>query len=85
MATVTDTTARDRWERENAAAPTRAQPPTTVSSVPVEPLYTPDSLPDWEDVRVSFLGPDAVRRPDGPVEVRVCDPDSAAPRMMREF
>jgi methylmalonyl-CoA mutase N-terminal domain/subunit len=44
MATVTDTAARDRWEKENAAAPVREQPPTTVSSVPIEPLYTPESL-----------------------------------------
>ncbi len=44
MATVTDQTAFDRWRQENAAAPQRAQPPTTVSGVPVEALYTPDSL-----------------------------------------
>jgi methylmalonyl-CoA mutase, N-terminal domain len=44
MATVTDTSARERWERENAAAPTRPQPPTTVSSVPIDALYTPESL-----------------------------------------
>jgi methylmalonyl-CoA mutase N-terminal domain/subunit len=48
MATVTDTAARDRWERENAAAPPREQPPTTVSSVPVEALYTPDGLADFD-------------------------------------
>ena len=41
MPTVTDTSAQERWERENAAAPTREQPPTTVSSVPVDALYTP--------------------------------------------
>ncbi len=44
MATVTDTTAHDRWEKENAAALMREQPPTTVSGVPIEPLYTPESL-----------------------------------------
>jgi methylmalonyl-CoA mutase, N-terminal domain len=44
MATVTDRTALDRWEKENAAAPLRAQPPTTVSGVPIDALYTPDSL-----------------------------------------
>jgi methylmalonyl-CoA mutase N-terminal domain/subunit len=43
MATVTDRTAAERWEKENAAAPLREQPPTTVSSVPVEALYTPES------------------------------------------
>jgi methylmalonyl-CoA mutase, N-terminal domain len=44
MAIVTDTSAHDRWERENAAAPVREQPPTTVSSVPVDALYTSESL-----------------------------------------
>src|SRR5450755_1976148 len=44
MATVTDTATHDRWERENAAAPPREQPPTTVSSVPIDALYTPVSL-----------------------------------------
>jgi methylmalonyl-CoA mutase N-terminal domain/subunit len=44
MAIVTDTSARERWERENAAAPVREQPPTTVSSVPVDALYTSESL-----------------------------------------
>jgi methylmalonyl-CoA mutase, N-terminal domain len=48
MATVPDTTAHDRWQRENAAAPMREQPPTTVSSVPIEPLYTPDDLPGFD-------------------------------------
>lgn len=44
MATATDRAALERWQKENAAAPARATPPTTVSSVPVEALYTPDSL-----------------------------------------
>ncbi|MBI1913319.1 MAG: methylmalonyl-CoA mutase, partial [Planctomycetes bacterium] len=44
MATVTDTAALERWQRENAAAPLREQPPTTVSSVPIDALYTPESL-----------------------------------------
>src|SRR5262245_24313804 len=44
MATLTDTVARERWEKENAAAPLREQPPTTVSGVPVDALYTPDNL-----------------------------------------
>src|SRR5690348_14319279 len=43
MATALDQSAHKRWEAENAAAPLRPQPPTTVSSAPVEPLYTPDS------------------------------------------
>ena len=57
MATVTDTAARDRWEKEAAAAPPRAQPPTTVSSVPIEPLYTPDSLNGFDpDADLGYPG-----------------------------
>src|SRR5277367_6511043 len=48
MATVTETAAFDRWEKENNAAPLREQPPTTVSSVPIDPLYTPDNLRDFD-------------------------------------
>jgi methylmalonyl-CoA mutase, N-terminal domain len=50
MATVTDhaAIAQARWEKENAAAPKRKEPPTTVSSVPIEALYTPDDLPDFD-------------------------------------
>ncbi len=44
MSTATDCLAADRWLQESAAAPTRDVPPTTVSSVPIEPLYTPESL-----------------------------------------
>ncbi len=43
MATVPDTTARTRWEKENASASLRPQPPTTVSGVPVDALYTPEN------------------------------------------
>jgi len=57
MATVTDTTARDRWEKEIAAAPRREQPPTTVSSVPIEPLYTPESLNGFDpDADLGYPG-----------------------------
>jgi methylmalonyl-CoA mutase N-terminal domain/subunit len=57
MATVTDTAARDRWEKENASAPPREQPPTTVSSVPVEPLYTPESLNGFDyDTDLGYPG-----------------------------
>src|SRR5213082_3197350 len=48
MATVIDNAALERWQRENAAAPTREQPPTTVSSVSIEPLYTPESLDGFD-------------------------------------
>src|SRR5437868_7574194 len=57
MATVTDTAARERWKKEAAAAPAREQPPTTVSSAPVEPLYTPDSLPGFDyDADLGYPG-----------------------------
>src|SRR5262249_3624682 len=44
MATITDRSAQERWDKENTAAPTRPQPPTTVSGVPIDALYTPESL-----------------------------------------
>ena len=57
MSTVTDTAARERWEKEVAAAPTREQPPTTVSSVPIEPLYTPESLNGFDpDTDLGYPG-----------------------------
>lgn len=48
MATLPDTTAQKRWETEAASAPTRPEPPTTVSGVSIEPLYLPDSIPGFE-------------------------------------
>jgi methylmalonyl-CoA mutase N-terminal domain/subunit len=57
MATVTDTEARDRWEKELTAAPPREQPPTTVSSVPIDALYAPDSLNGFDpDVDLGYPG-----------------------------
>jgi acyl-CoA thioesterase-2 len=44
---------------------------------------SPDGLPDWEDLRVQVLGPEVRRRPDGPLEVRECDPATAAPAVGR--
>src|SRR6202163_2015778 len=56
MATVTDRTAQERWEKENAAAPLR-EPPTTVSSVPIEALYTPENLNGFDpDVDLGYPG-----------------------------
>jgi methylmalonyl-CoA mutase, N-terminal domain len=40
-----------RWRSELAAAPPRSQPPTTVSGVPIEPLYTPEHLADFDPQR----------------------------------
>lgn len=41
----------------------------------------PDGLLDWEDIRAQLLGDPSARRPDGPIEVRVCDPDSPDPNV----
>src|SRR5437660_1727042 len=57
MATVTDTAAHDRWAKEAAAAPAREQPPTTVSSVPIDALYTPESLNGFDpDADLGYPG-----------------------------
>ncbi|HXG11697.1 MAG TPA: methylmalonyl-CoA mutase family protein [Gemmataceae bacterium] len=57
MATVADITARERWEKENAAAPLREQPPTTVSGVPIDALYTLDNLNGFDyDADLGYPG-----------------------------
>src|SRR5438105_12253590 len=57
MATATDRGAQERWERENAAASLRDQPPTTVSSVPMDALYTPESLNGFDpDTDLGYPG-----------------------------
>ena len=48
MAPAPDSGARDRWREELRRGPVREQPPTTVSSQPLEPLYTPDLLPGFD-------------------------------------
>jgi acyl-CoA thioesterase II len=48
---------------------------------PAPDAPAPDGLPDWEDLRAQLLGDPSKRRPDGPVEVRVCDPDSPDPNV----
>ena len=48
MATATDRSAFERWEKDNAHAPLRQQPPTTVSGVPIEALYTLDQLGEFD-------------------------------------
>jgi acyl-CoA thioesterase-2 len=35
----------------------------------------PEGLPDWEELRAEILGDPSERREDGPIELRVCDPD----------
>lgn len=57
MATVTDRAAQDRWEKENTTAPLRPQPPTTVSSVPIDALYTPETLNGFDpDADLGYPG-----------------------------
>jgi methylmalonyl-CoA mutase N-terminal domain/subunit len=57
MAIVTDPAAFDRWQREAAEAPKRDTPATTVSGMPVEPLYTPDSLNGFDpDIDLNYPG-----------------------------
>jgi acyl-CoA thioesterase II len=48
-------------------------------ATPMPEAPPPDGLPDWEDVRVRIVGDPAARRPDGPLEVRECDPGDAVP------
>jgi methylmalonyl-CoA mutase, N-terminal domain len=57
MATVTDRSGFERWEQENAAAPARDTPPTSVSGAPIDPLYTPDSLNGFDyDADLGYPG-----------------------------
>src|SRR5882757_1094377 len=57
MATVTDTSAADRYERDLAAAPKPERPATTVSSMPIEPLYTPETLNGFDpDADLGYPG-----------------------------
>ncbi len=57
MATVNATVAQERYDKEIAAAPAREQPPTTVSSVSIDPLYTPESLNGFDpDANLGYPG-----------------------------
>lgn len=57
MATITDRSAQERWDKENTAAPTRPEPPTTVSGVPIDALYTPESLNGFDyDTDLGYPG-----------------------------
>lgn len=44
MATAVDRKLWEKWHREVESAPAGPQPATTVSGVPIDPLYTPDNL-----------------------------------------
>src|ERR1700736_7086044 len=57
MAIATDRTALERWQKEEAASPVRETRTTTVSSVPIEPLYTPESLNGFDyDTDLGYPG-----------------------------
>ena len=48
MATAVDRKLWAQWQREIEKAPPGPQPATTISGVPIEPLYTPDNLEGFE-------------------------------------
>jgi methylmalonyl-CoA mutase N-terminal domain/subunit len=57
MATAMDRKLWEQWRAEIEKAPPPVQPPTTVSSVPIEPLYTPDDLADFDyDTELGYPG-----------------------------
>jgi methylmalonyl-CoA mutase N-terminal domain/subunit len=46
-----------QWQREIENAPPPPQPATTVSGVPIDPLYTPESLDDFDyDAQLGYPG-----------------------------
>ena len=45
---------------------------------PMPEAPDPDTLPDWEDMRVKILGDESQRRRDNAVELRMCDPEGYA-------
>ena len=49
-------TPRERWQAEVAASPPSPLPNTTVSGVPVAPLYTPDDLPGFSADELGYPG-----------------------------
>jgi len=50
---------------------------------PMPPAAGPETLEDWEDLRVRILGDPTARRSDGPLEVRDAEPAEAAPLVGR--
>jgi len=57
MSTALDNAAQQRWQRELEKAPCRPEPPTTVSGMPIEPLYTPESLNGFDyDTDLGYPG-----------------------------
>jgi methylmalonyl-CoA mutase, N-terminal domain len=57
MATAMDRKLWDRWQKEIENAPPPPQPATTVSGMPIDPLYTPDNLDDFDyDAELGYPG-----------------------------
>jgi len=85
MATVTDTTAQDRWEKENAAAPLRKEPPTTrVEQCHIDALYTPADLTDFDpDADLGYPGQYPFRARRACLHVPVAALDHAPVRRLR--
>jgi acyl-CoA thioesterase-2 len=63
----------------NLAASFVRPEPGIAHQSPMPEAPAPETMPDWEDERARILGDPARRRPDGPVEVRICDPDDPNP------
>jgi acyl-CoA thioesterase-2 len=53
---------------------------------PMPEAPDPETLRDWEDARAEILGDPSARRGDGPVVVRICDPEqfSGEPKPPRQ-
>ena len=48
---------RERWQKELQASAQRDEPATTVSGMPIAPLYTPDDLADFDSAaRLGYPG-----------------------------
>ena len=57
MATALDRKLWEQWRREIENAPPPEQPPTTVSGMLIDPLYTPDNLDDLDyDSQLGYPG-----------------------------
>ncbi|MCH8922685.1 MAG: methylmalonyl-CoA mutase, partial [Planctomycetes bacterium] len=47
----------DKWQREIAGAPPPERPTTTLSGMPIDPLYTPDNVEDFDyDAELGYPG-----------------------------
>ena len=57
MATAADRKLWAQWQREIESAPPEAVPPKTISGTPIDPLYTPENLGDFDyDTSLGYPG-----------------------------